>query len=108
MTRQLILASASPRRRELLSLLGLPFKVVASNIPEENSDGLPPVDYARRLSREKAADVYGTLEDRTSLVLGADTIVVSDRPGLPTILEKPVDDADARRMLRLLSGTTHT
>src|SRR5689334_7503325 len=104
MARQLILASASPRRRELLSLLGLPFRVVVSSIPEENSESLQQVEYARRLSREKAADVYRALGSPTSLVLGADTIVVSDRPGLPTILEKPADESDARRMLRLLSG----
>ena len=108
MQKQLILASASPRRRELVALLGLPFTVVASSVPEENSPNLTPIEYARRLSQEKAADLFSLMRLVHGFVLGADTIVVTDRPGVPTILEKPVDESDARRMLALLSGSTHT
>jgi septum formation protein len=98
MTREtLTLASASPRRRQLLEMLGLPFRVVPSNIPEARRPVETPVDYVERLAREKALSVTGRL------VLGADTtVVVRDE-----VLEKPIDGTDALRMLKKLQGRTH-
>ena len=93
----LTLASSSPRRRQLLEMLGIPIQVIAPNIPEVRRVVDTPVDYVERLAREKAMSVPG------SLVLGADTtVVIRDE-----ILEKPVDAADALRMLRKLQGRTH-
>ena len=97
MTEPLTLASSSPRRRQLLEMLGLSVRVVAPNIPEVRRPVETPVDYVERLAREKALAVRGRL------VLGADTtVVVRDE-----ILEKPADSADALRMLRKLQGRTH-
>jgi septum formation protein len=93
----LILASGSPRRRELLAMLGLRFTVSPSHIPETPRLGEAPVAYAERLAREKAESVAG------DLVLGADTTVLLG----DTLLEKPTDEADALRMLRALQGRTH-
>lgn len=93
----LTLASASPRRRELLTMLGIPFDVRASHIPEIRGPGESPRAYVERLAREKAMSVPG------ALVLGADTTVLLG----DTLLEKPADEADALRMLRLLQGRTH-
>ena len=93
----LTLASSSPRRRQLLEMLGIPLQVVAPNIPEVRRIVETPVDYVERLAREKAMSVPG------GLVLGADTtVVIRDE-----ILEKPTDAADAMRMLRKLQGRTH-
>jgi septum formation protein len=93
----LTLASSSPRRRQLLEMLGIPLKVVAPDIPEIRRSLETPVDYVERLAREKALSVAG------ELVLGADTtVVIRD-----AVLEKPVDQADALRMLRQLQGRTH-
>jgi septum formation protein len=97
----LILASGSPRRREFLSQLGLPFQVIVSGAPEDVLPGLDPETVAIRLAEQKARAVAATLDD--GLVLGADTIVVLDSE----ILGKPVDDGDAARMLRRLSGREH-
>lgn len=109
MSRRLILASASPRRRELLALLGLPFEVVPSAVEEDSQPPVSPPEFARALAKEKALDVWRRRSKEPGLmVLGADTIVVADRPGVPTILNKPTDEDDARRMLAWLSGTTHT
>ena len=104
MTPRLILASASPRRRELLGLLGLPFEVVPGRYDESAlaADGLTPAEYVTRLARGKAAEVAARTQG-DALILGADTTVILD--GLT--LNKPADPADARRMLRLLSGRTH-
>jgi septum formation protein len=98
MTREILtLASGSPRRRQLLEMLGIPLRVVPSNIPEVRRPAETPVDYVERLAREKALSVPG------GLVLGADTtVVVRDE-----VLEKPADPADALRMLRKLQGRTH-
>jgi septum formation protein len=97
MTEPLTLASSSPRRRQLLEMLGLSVRVMAPNIPEVRRPVETPVDYVERLAREKARSVRGRL------VLGADTtVVVRDE-----ILEKPADAADALRMLRKLQGRTH-
>lgn len=99
---RLVLASASPRRSELLASVGLDFDVVPADIDESVAPGEAPAGYVARLSREKAAAVAGRV-GIDALVVAADTTV--DIGG--QILEKPADSADARRMLRLLSGTTH-
>lgn len=109
MPRRLILASASPRRRELLSLLGVPFDVMPGEVDEEDFDpATDPPALARRLAIEKAQQILQRLWDPDLLVLGADTIVVAESQGAATILNKPQDAADARRMLSLLSGCMHT
>jgi septum formation protein len=101
MSAMLVLASASPRRRELLRNAGIHFEVQPANIPEESRPGENAKDLAERLAREKAQAVAThRLHD---FVLGADTIVVVDGQ----ILGKPSDVADAARMLRLLSGRNH-
>jgi septum formation protein len=98
MTREpLTLASGSPRRRQLLEMLGIPVRVVPSNVPEVRQPAETPLDYVERLAREKALGVRGRL------VLGADTtVIVRDE-----VLEKPADEADALRMLGKLQGRTH-
>ena len=98
---RLVLASASPRRRELLAQLDVPFEVVASDVPETPRPGEPPAAFARRAARDKATAVARRCPD--ALVLAADTVVVVDA----AILGKPRDRADARRMLEALSGRTH-
>jgi septum formation protein len=102
MTGHLILASASPRRRELLGPLGLSFEVEASALPETPRAGEAPADFAQRMAREKAQAVAAAHPG--AAVLGADTIVVVDG----AIVGKPTDVAEARRMLARLSGCTHT
>jgi septum formation protein len=97
----LILASASPRRQELLRNAGIPFAVQPADINETPLAGESPRDCAERLAREKAMAVFES--NPQQCVLGADTIVVVD----DTILGKPRDAEDAGRMLRLLSGRTH-
>ncbi|HZL49318.1 MAG TPA: Maf family protein [Terracidiphilus sp.] len=112
----LVLASASPRRRELLTQAGFSFQVHPAHIPEEPLEGEDPIAYVTRLAREKAQVVFRELtsengptgkaspNSKSSLaVLGADTTVTLDNH----ILGKPEDAADAARMLRLLSGRTH-
>lgn len=102
----LILASASPRRRELLKEIGVPFSVLVAGIDETPRSGESPRDYVRRNALEKSlasVNLCGPTH-RSALVLGADTVVVS--PG-GEILEKPKDAADAVRMLSLLSGKPH-
>jgi septum formation protein len=97
----IILASASPRRQELLRNAGISFTVQPADINETPLPGEVPRDCAERLAREKALAV--SRKNPEQWVLGADTIVVVDE----TILGKPRDDEDAARMLRLLSGRTH-
>ena len=97
----LILASASPRRQELLRNAGFAFCVRASDIPETPLNGETPRDCAVRLAREKALAVAKGFPN--DIVLGADTIVVIDG----AMLGKPDNEADAARMLRALSGRTH-
>ena len=97
----LVLASASPRRQELLRNAGIAFTVQPADIDESPRDGESPVDCAQRLAREKALAI--SRRRPQDCVLGADTIVVVDEK----ILGKPRDAADAARMLRLLSGRTH-
>jgi 23S rRNA (uracil1939-C5)-methyltransferase len=98
---RLTLASASPRRRELMDILGLEFTVTPADMLEEPIPGESPVDMVRRLSLEKAQAVAANME--SGLVVGADSTVVFEGQAVG----KPVDDDDARRMLRQLSGTTH-
>ena len=93
----LVLASSSPRRKQLLEMLQIPVLVQPANVQEIALPNEAPAAYSRRLARDKARAVPG------HLVLGADTIVVLD----DDIMEKPVDDADALRMLRALQGRTH-
>lgn len=97
----LVLASSSPRRRELLAAAGLTFDVMAADIDETQRLGEAPEVYVQRMAVEKAAAVRDRAGDRP--VLGADTIVVAEGQ----LLGKPVDDADAARMLTVLSGTSH-
>ena len=98
----LILASASPRRRELLQQVGLEFEVRTSTAEEETTEHpSAPAAYAERLARIKAEDVARGLED--GVVIGADTVVVLDGD----ILNKPADVPAAVRMLRRLQGRTH-
>ena len=99
----LVLASASPRRRELLTQAGISFSVHPAHIPEDPYPNEDPITYVTRLAREKAEAVYRELADPQALILGADTTVTLDK----TILGKPADPADAARMLRLLSGRSH-
>lgn len=103
----LILASASPRRRELLEQIGLTFSIETADIDETPQLAEDPIAYVKRLAEHKAAAVFArhaSQHDRSRLiVLGADTTVVADNQ----ILGKPENDADAARMLRLLSGRTH-
>jgi septum formation protein len=105
--RRLVLASASPRRRELLTQVGFTFDVHPAHIPEDPNPSEDPVAYVVRLAREKAEAVLAELSPHESasplVVLGADTTVTLDNH----ILGKPEDAADAARMLRLLSGRTH-
>ena len=97
----LILASASPRRRELLQHLGVPFRVVVADIDETPLPGEAPVPYTLRLAEAKARAVLALHPGTT--VLGADTTVTLDGE----LLGKPVDAEDARRMLRLLRNRIH-
>ena len=98
---ELILASSSPRRQELLREIGIPFQVHAANINEDQKRGEAPIAYALRLAQEKAQAVAAQYPQ--SYVLGADTIVVIEGE----VLGKPIDHADAARMLRRLSGHSH-
>jgi septum formation protein len=103
----LVLASASPRRRELLAQAGFAFSVRAAEIPEDPHANEDPIAYVTRLAREKAEAVFRQISSEEpappQVVLGADTTVTLDNQ----ILSKPADASDAARMLRLLSGRTH-
>ncbi|MBE5872599.1 MAG: septum formation protein Maf [Lachnospiraceae bacterium] len=97
------LASASPRRRELLAHAGYTFEIIVSD-SEEKSDYTIPHEFVTDLALQKALAVYNRMEKEQSFfVIGADTVVACDNE----ILGKPSDEADARRMLNLLSGRTH-
>ena len=100
-TRMLVLASASPRRQELLRNAGIAFTVQPADVDETPLQGEGPRDCAERLAREKALKVWRAHPE--GLVLGADTVVVVDG----TILGKPEDAGDAARMLRRLAARTH-
>lgn len=95
-----ILASKSPRRREILTNAGIPFIVREADVEEVRAAGEDPVAYVKRLARAKAEAIHAAPGD---IVLGADTVVVIDNH----VLEKPCDFADATRMLRMLSAREH-
>ena len=97
----LILASGSPRRAEILTSVGWPFTKYVADIDESLREGETAENYVVRLAREKAQAVAAEYPDQ--IVLGADTTVVIDGE----IIGKPIDEEDARRMLRLLSGQWH-
>ncbi|HEY0263402.1 MAG TPA: Maf family protein [Granulicella sp.] len=100
----LVLASASPRRRELLTQIDVAFTVETADIDETPRAGEGPESYVQRLAEEKSAAVFARMGNPAGVtVLGADTTVVCEGE----ILGKPEDSADAARMLRLLSGRTH-
>jgi len=99
---RVILASRSPRRRELLNLIGIPHEVRPANIDETLRPRETPRRFAERLAREKASAI--ATRDPNLITIGADTIVVINR----TILGKPADAAQAAAMLRQLSGREHT
>lgn len=100
---RVILASASPRRRELLASLGVVFDVIPANIDETQQPGEPPLAYVQRLSAEKAGAVARAAAP-PALIIAADTVVICDG----AILGKPAAAADARSMLRTLRGRAHT
>ncbi len=99
----LFLASASPRRRELLAQIGVPFSLVGVSVDETPSPTESPEAYVERVARDKALAGLVSLGDRDGCVLGADTSVVLDQH----ILGKPADRADGLAMLAALSGRTH-
>mgnify|MGYP004643407229 FL=1 len=101
---RILLASASPRRRELLEQIGLPFEVVVSHVEEVITE-TEPGKVVEQLSSQKAEAVAGSLggPGEETLVIGADTVVAAEN----TILGKPADAAKAVEMLRLLAGRTH-
>jgi septum formation protein len=96
-----ILASSSPRRRELLASIGLTFDVIPSHVPEVRDEHESPEEYVARLSREKAQAVASRYPN--DWIIAADTTVLLGEQ----LLEKPADDADARRMLATIAGRTH-
>jgi septum formation protein len=98
---KLILASGSPRRKELLTAVGWEFEAITAGIDESVKPGEDPATYVQRLALSKAKAVAAKLGQ--GLVLGADTTVVVDHH----ILGQPVDDEDARRMLQMLNGRWH-
>jgi septum formation protein len=98
---RIILASASPRRVELLASAGIEFDIHPGDVPEEALPGEAPEDHVVRLAREKALNVASRVEGR--FFIGADTVVVC----AGEIMGKPKDSADAERMLRKLSGASH-
>ena len=102
--RMLYLASQSPRRRELLAQLGVPFGLLDVDVPERREPGEPPDAYVSRVAREKAgAGLLRVVGSPGAVVLGADTeVVLAD-----TVYGKPADAADAARMLASLAGRTH-
>jgi septum formation protein len=99
---RIILASQSPRRRELLTLVGIPHEVVPANIDETVLPDETPASHAERLARSKAERVAA--REPAAVIIGSDTIVVLDGD----ILGKPVDAVEAARTLERLSGRTHT
>jgi len=99
----LLLGSASPRRRDILSGLGLPIRIEPADISEEVALAEQPLDYVSRIVSEKLSAVAARASGAFSAILVADTVVVIDG----RILGKPKDTADAERLLRLIVGRTH-
>jgi len=103
---ELVLASSSPRRQELIALLGLPVRIRPSGAPEDTPDDWPPAKIVEELSLRKALSVREELTldpGVSSIIVGSDTIVVLNGQAMG----KPSDGQDAERMLRKLAGTTH-
>ena len=96
-----ILASSSPRRRELMKRIYPDYKIITADIDEESSYNLPPLEATLEIARRKGEKVKEDHYD--DLIISADTIVVIDNQ----IIGKPVDEEDAKRLLHLLSGRTH-
>lgn len=102
MDQKIVLASASPRRTELMELAGINFEVIPADIDETALSGEMPEEHVLRLAREKASAVAGSGKGR--YFIGADTVVVLDG----RIMGKPADEREAAEMLRLLSGRSHS
>ncbi|WMT40131.1 Maf family protein [Paenibacillus sp. D2_2] len=105
--RHIILASTSPRRRELIATLGIPFDIVPSYADESTSEKWTPEHIVQELARRKAEAVYHSTsfdEDSAGIIVGSDTVVVRDG----TVLGKPQDKQEAASMLRSLQGRIHT
>lgn len=100
---EIILASSSPRRQQLLEQIGLDFKIVVSQIEEDNTKDMPPHELAMAHAYDKAVDVSRQVPG-SAVIIGADTIVVLDGK----VFGKPTDRQDAIRMLTALSGREHT
>ena len=99
--KKFIVASSSPRRRELLEFFGFDFKVIPSGADENLQENIDACEAVKELSKRKAESVFA--ENKDAVVLGCDTVVSLDG----AILGKPSDEEDARKMLRILSGRTH-
>lgn len=99
----LILASKSPRRKQLLEMAGIPFSIRTKEVPEDYPDDLPVLEVAPYLAQKKALACQDFIEG-DAILLSADSVVIQDQ----TIYEKPIDKADAQRILRRLSGKMHT
>jgi septum formation protein len=101
----IVLASGSPRRKELLSTLGLPFRTEVSDADESIAERMPPSAFVETLARRKASAIAAKYQgtQRETLIIGADTIVVLDGQ----ILGKPTSEAHAKDMLTMLQGRTH-
>ena len=99
---KIVLASSSPRRKALLKSLGVRFSVLPSRFDERQVTAIEPKAYAKKLAMLKAKEVSKRV--KKGIIIGADTVVVVGKK----ILNKPKDVADARRMLKLLGGKTHT
>lgn len=108
--KKIILGSASPRRRELLDILGYSYSVVRPDVEEVRQPGEAPLAYAKRNAQTKALAIWDRLRgdereaNKELVIISADTIVVLG----DVVLEKPENDSEARRMLQQLSGKTHT
>lgn len=112
MIKKIILASSSPRRKELLDNLGLNFKIVTPNCDEDCDDMLDPNEYAIETSKQKGSNVYNRLKDekvdlKDTLIVACDTIVYFDY-GDGVILGKPKDEREAYLMISLLSDSWHS
>ncbi|KEQ22592.1 Maf family protein [Paenibacillus tyrfis] len=99
----LVLASSSPRRQELIQMLGLPFEIVTNDVDETVSNDLSPKQIVEELSLRKAKASTARITDSHLIVIGSDTIVVYSEE----VLGKPKDQEDAFRMLKLIEGKTH-
>lgn len=104
---RLVLASASPRRRQLLQGLDLAVDITRMDVDETPPDGMPPDAVAEHLAVRKAEAWQGTLERDQVLITADTTVILEEGQAQPLLLNKPEDAADARRMLCLLQGRSH-